>query len=296
MTDRLSNLTLRQAWRQAVEAEAKMASPKSEHPDQTIDTTQAHPARRYNYWLGGKDNFAADRDSAKKIEEVFPDARTGARANRDMLRRAVAYLVTEAGIRQFLDIGTGLPTADNTHEVAQALAPESRIVYVDNDPMVMTQARALLTSSKPGETAYIEADIRQPDTILGHPVLAATLDLTKPVAVILGAVLHFVPGEGAAQPIVEKLMQPMTAGSHLLVSHSTWDFFEKERIEAYQKLVDAGKADIYSRGKDEFAALFTGLEMVDPGIVPIAEWRPAPGVEVPAPDVIGGWAAVGQKL
>src|SRR3954464_12372364 len=147
-----------------------------------IDATVAHPARRYNYWLGGKDNFAADRASGDEIEKKFPGMRAGVRANREVLGRMVHFLADDAGIRQFLDVGTGLPTADNTHEVAQRITPDSRVVYVDNDPMVMVHARALLTSSPEGRTAYIEADLNEPAAILRDPMVAATLDMSQPVA------------------------------------------------------------------------------------------------------------------
>ena len=152
-----------------------------------IDTTTAHPARRYDYWLGGKDNFAADRESADAIETIFPSIRVAARENRNFLHRAVRYLVTEAGVRQFLDIGTGLPTADNTHDIAQRLAPDSRIVYVDNDPLVLVHARALLTSSPEGVTDYLDADVREPETILTGA--KRTLDFNQPVAVMLLGIL-----------------------------------------------------------------------------------------------------------
>ena len=174
-----------------------------------IDTTTAHPARRYDYWLGGKDNFAADRESADAIETIFPSIRTAARENRNFLHRAVRYLVTEAGVRQFLDIGTGLPTADNTHDIAQRLAPDARIVYVDNDPLVLVHARALLTSHPHGATQYIEADLRQPEQILTDADLTGTLDLAKPVALLLVAVLHFVPDTDHPDTIVRTLLDAL---------------------------------------------------------------------------------------
>jgi len=169
-----------------------------------FDTGVAHPARRYNYWLGGKDNFAADRESGDLLAKSYPAARIAARANRAFLRRAVRHLAADAGIRQFLDIGTGLPTADNTHEVAQRVAPDARIVYVDNDPMVMAHARALLTSTSAGDTRYLEEDLRNPEKILAE---ASILDLARPVGLILVAVVHFLPSQEQAREIVRTLLE-----------------------------------------------------------------------------------------
>jgi len=260
-----------------------------------IDSTVPHPARRYNYWLGGKDNYAADRASGDQLEAMFPKVRLGALANRALLRRATRFLAAEAGIRQFLDIGTGLPTADNTHEVAQGVAPESRIVYVDNDPMVMVHARALLTSSPQGRTAYIEADLNNPAAILADRATRATLDFDQPIALMLIAVLHFVPGHGAAAPIVRELLAALPAGSYLVATHATSDFGTPEQQALYQQLIDEGKTDVWTRGRDEFADLFAGLELVPPGIVPASEWRPEPGATIPERSDINVWTAVGRK-
>ncbi|GAA2468866.1 SAM-dependent methyltransferase [Winogradskya humida] len=260
-----------------------------------IDTTVAHPARRYNYFLGGKDNFAADRASADEIERVLPTIRVGVRANRDLLRRATAYLAGEAGIRQFLDIGTGLPTADNTHEVAQRHAPDSRIVYVDNDPLVLTHARALLTSSPQGRTAYLAADLTDPAAILTHPGLSATLDLTQPVALMLVAVLHFIPGRGAAQPIVQHLLDALPAGSYLVATHATQDFMPPAQALAYQRMLDEGRSDVWTRDRAEFTALFEGLDLVAPGITPPSEWRPAVHMGIPPREDVAVWSGVGRK-
>jgi hypothetical protein len=260
-----------------------------------IDTTVAHPARRYNYWLGGKDNFAADRDSGDQLQALFPNVRLGALANRALLRRATRFLAAEAGIRQFLDVGTGLPTADNTHEVAQAVEPSSRIVYVDNDPLVMVHARALLTSTPQGRTAYLEADLNKPESILDHPALRETLDLSQPVGLMLIAVLHFVHGHGAAQPIVAKLADALPAGSFVVATHATDDFGTPEQQALYQRILAEGKSDVWTRGRDEFAALFDGLELVDPGVVPASEWRPEPGATIPARSAVNVWTAVARK-
>jgi hypothetical protein len=260
-----------------------------------IDTSVAHPARRYNYWLGGKDNFAADRESGDQLEAMFPKVRLGALANRALLRRATRFLAAEAGVRQFLDIGTGLPTADNTHEVAQGVEPASRVVYVDNDPLVMVHARALLTSTPQGRTAYLEADLTEPESILEHPALRGTLDLSQPVGLMLIAVLHFVHGRGAARPIVSRLVEALPAGSYVVATHATDDFGTPEQQALYQRILEEGKSDVWTRGRDEFAAVFDGLELVEPGVVPASEWRPEPGATIPERSDINVWTAVARK-
>jgi hypothetical protein len=260
-----------------------------------IDPAEAHPARRYNYWLGGKDNFAADRASGDELERLFPKVRLGALANRALLRRATRFLAEEAGIRQFLDIGTGLPTADNTHEVAQRYAPDSRIVYVDNDPLVMVHARALLNSSPEGRTAYIEADLNNPEAILADRALHETLDLNEPVGLMLIAVLHFIHGDGGAQPIVRRLLDALPAGSYLVATHATSDFGTPEQQALYKQLVEQGKSDVWTRSRDEFAQLFDSLELIEPGVVPASEWRPEPGADIPERSDINLWTAVGRK-
>jgi hypothetical protein len=260
-----------------------------------IDTAVPHPARRYNYWLGGKDNFAADRASGDELQAMFPKVRLGALANRALLQRVTRFLAGDAGIRQFLDIGTGLPTAENTHEVAQGVAAESRVVYVDNDPLVMVHARALLTSSAEGETAYLEADLTDPAAILADPLLTQTLDLTRPVALMLIAVLHFIPGHGRAKPIVDRLLAALPSGSYLVATHATSDFGTPEQAALYQRLMDEGRTDVWTRPKAEFAALFDGLDLVDPGVVPASEWRPDPGTPIPARSDINLWTAVARK-
>ncbi|MET7392428.1 SAM-dependent methyltransferase [Dactylosporangium sp. NPDC005572] len=244
-----------------------------------IDTTVAHPARRYDYWLGGKDNFAADRESGDAIAAKFPAIRTAVLENRRFLRRAVTHLAGEAGIRQFLDVGTGLPTASNTHEVAQSVAPESRIVYVDNDPLVLVHARALLTSAPEGATAYVDADVRDPGRILDDPDLRRTLDLSQPVALMLLAILHFVPEDDDPYAIVRRLLDALPKGSYLVASHATSDYLPPELV-----------ADISSgrhgqgrlRTRAEVERFFDGLDLVSPGVVPLPEWR-AEGEPQPRP-------------
>ena len=260
-----------------------------------IDTSVPHPARRYNYLLGGKDNFAADRESGDQLVEWFPTVRTSAIENRQFLKRAVRFLASECGIRQFLDIGTGLPTADNTHQVAQAIAPDSRIVYVDNDPMVMVHARALLTSTPEGTTSYLEDDLRYPDRIMRRAELHNTLDMEQPVALMLVAVLHFIPGEGAAAPIVRRLVEGLVPGSYVVVTGSTYDLSPPELQAGYLELRNTGKIDVWSREKAEYAELLDGLEVLDPGIVPVAEWRPDSGDEPPPAHDVSMYGAVARK-
>jgi hypothetical protein len=260
-----------------------------------IDTSVPHPARRYNYLLGGKDNFAADRASGDQLIEWFPTVRTSAIENRRFLKRAVRFLAGECGIRQFLDIGTGLPTADNTHQVAQEVAPESRVVYVDNDPMVMVHARALLTSTPEGVTSYLEDDLRHPDRVLRRTELHNTLDVEQPIALMLVAVLHFIPGEGAATPIVRTLVDRLAPGSYVVITGSTGDFNPPELQAQYRELVAAGKLDVWSRDKAEFEELFEGLDLMEPGIVPVAEWRPDSGVEPPPAREVSMYGGVARK-
>ncbi|RGC69146.1 S-adenosyl methyltransferase [Micromonospora sp. MW-13] len=245
------------------------------HPSDRIDTSVAHPARRYNYWLGGKDNFQADRDSGDALAEVFPTIRVTALENRRFLQRAVRYLAREAGVRQFLDIGTGIPTADNTHEVAQAVAPHTRVVYVDNDPIVLAHARALLTSAPEGATAYIDADLRDPEKLLTHPDLRRTIDLGQPVALMLVAVLHFLPDPDEPYALVRRLLDALPPGSHLAASHATYDHLPAQVAEEARAATRNGGeyGAIYLRDLADFTRFFDGLEVVEPGIVSAAEWR-----------------------
>jgi hypothetical protein len=231
-----------------------------------------HPARVYNVWIGGKDAYAADRQAAEEVARCRPQVVAGARANRAFLARAVRYLAGREGIRQFLDIGPGLPAPDATHTVAQAIAPESKIVYVDNDPLVLAHARALLTSLPQGECDYVDADLRYPETILKEA--ARTLDFTRPTAVILVAVLHFIPEADNPQGIVAALADALAPGSFVAISHLTSDFAPEAvtaGVAAYNALVPAG---ISARTHAEVTSLFGGLPMVPPGVVPVSEWRP----------------------
>ena len=259
-----------------------------------INTNVAHPARVYDYWLGGKDNFPADRALAEMMIQAIPNMRGLAAANRAFLGRAVRYLAAEAGIRQFLDIGTGIPTSPNVHEVAQAVAPGTRVVYVDNDPIVLAHARALLTSQDAGETAFIMADLRQPKSILDHPTLAATLDLSQPVAVMLVAVLMYFRDSDDPNPfeMVATVMEPMPSGSYLAVTHPTPDFNPEETARAVAAAEAAG-ITLVPRGQAEIARFFSGLDLVDPGVAPVLSWRPD---EPPAdPRSAYYWAGIARK-
>ena len=260
-----------------------------------VDISEAHPARRYNYWLGGKDNFAADRASGDAIAAVFPHIRTAARENRAFLGRLVRYLVTDCGIRQFLDIGTGLPTADNTHEVAQAIAAVSRIVYVDNDPIVLVHARALLTSDPAGRTAYLDADLNHPEHIVNSDVLTGTLDLSKPVAVLLVAVLHFVDGDAHARSIIEQLTAPLVTGSYIGLSHATSDLLAPDVAAQLHAIPGSGFVD---RTRGQIAKLLAGYDVQEPGIQVVTRWRPDPDTVSPPDDevsVYGALARVGVR-
>jgi hypothetical protein len=252
-----------------------------------IDTTVPHSARIWNYWLGGKDNYAVDREAGDQYKEIFPGIAVVARTSRAFLTRAVRYLAAEAGIRQFLDIGTGLPTANNTHEVAQRVAPESRIVYVDNDPLVLAHARALLTSSPEGACEYLDADIRDPAAILD--AAAGLLDFTQPIALMLMGIMgHFTDEE--AYPIVHRLLAGLPSGSYFALydGADTNEAFN----QAQQGYNDSGAVPYYLRSPEQFTRYFEGLELVEPGVVPVPHWRPDPDS---APVEIYSYCGVGRK-
>jgi hypothetical protein len=252
----------------------------------------AHPARVYDYWLGGKDNFEADRIAGEATIAAYPQIRSSARANRAFLARSVRYLAAEAGIRQFLDIGTGLPTANNTHEVAQSVAPESRIVYVDNDPLVLSHARALLTSSPEGVTAYLDADLRDTDDILKRA--ADTLDFGQPVAIMLLAILHYIPDTGEAQRIVARLVGAVPPGSYVTISHAASDISPEEMAEMIRRMNEHLPEDSQhvGRSRDVVTRFFDGLDLVEPGVVKVSEWRPRSELEAKAATSL--WGGVGR--
>jgi hypothetical protein len=240
-----------------------------------LDTHVPHSARIWNYWLGGKDNFEADRAVGDQVKQVYPEIAEVATASRAFLGRAVRFLAGEAGIRQFLDLGTGLPTADNTHEVAQAIAPESKIVYVDNDPLVLVHARALLTSSPEGVTEYVDADVRDPDKIL--QAAAKTLDFAQPIALMMLGILGNVADNDHPGPaeIVDRFIGAFPSGSYLVINDSV---VTSETVEAVQT-ARSGGADYHLRTPEQIREFFHGLELVEPGVVSTPLWRPAPGTE-----------------
>jgi O-methyltransferase involved in polyketide biosynthesis len=250
------------------------------------------PARMWNYWLGGKDNFAADREAAQRVLEVLPSVPAIARIARQFLTDAVDQLADGHGIRQFLDIGTGLPTADNTHDVAQRAAPEARIVYVDYDPVVLRHAQALLTSSPQGKTDYIQADLRDTDTILAGA--ARTLDFTQPVAVILIAVLHFIPDADDPYQVVTRLMNALPSGSYLVMGHAASDIAPEASAEMARRYNSMSSASIHPRSREQVARFFDGLEMVPPGLVPIGEWGLAGQIDSTLGGLIG-YCGIGRK-
>jgi hypothetical protein len=274
-----------------------VSSPANEAVAPTIDTSRPHAARVYDYYLGGKDNFAADREMAEKAQASWPTIRTSARENRAFLGRAVRYLAEEVGIRQFLDIGAGLPSADNVHEVAQSTAPSCRVVYVDNDPLVLTHARALLTSGPQGRTAYFQADLRDPAGILAHPVTRDVLDFTQPIALMLVGVLHLVPDEDKPGDIMRTLLDALPPGSYLAASHGTAEFAPEETAGAVRAFREAG-VPFQPRDSHEFARLaFVGLELVPPGVVVTSEWRPQSDLQPrPRPFEVNTYGGVARKL
>ncbi|MER6028922.1 SAM-dependent methyltransferase [Streptomyces sp. NPDC001851] len=237
-----------------------------------INTSQPHTARIWNYWLGGKDNYEVDRAAGDQIRQLHPGIGEYARADRLFLGRAVRHLAGEVGIRQFLDIGTGLPTADNTHEVAQRIAPESRVVYVDNDPLVLAHARALLTSTREGRTDYLDADLRDVDAILEHA--ARTLDFREPVALMLLGVVIFIGDDEDPYGLVRRLTDRLPAGSHLVLSHTVTHPSMPDVDEAVRFWNEHGTPKLTQRTPEDVARFFDGLELLEPGVVSCSRWRP----------------------
>ncbi|WP_227982145.1 SAM-dependent methyltransferase [Nocardia spumae] len=255
---------------------------------------QPHTARMYDYYLGGQDHYSADAQAAEQVVTIWPGVRTAAQQNRAFIHRVTRFLA-EAGVRQFLDIGTGIPTEPNLHQVAQQVAPDSRVVYVDNDPIVLVHARALMVSSPQGRTNYVSADVTTPEKILDAPGLRDTLDLTRPVALSLNALMHFVPDEQDPYGIVTTLMDSLAPGSYLVMTHVTPDF---------DPAVIASVVDIYRgsglpcqvRSREEFLRFFEGLELVDPGVQVPHCWRPdgvAPPKKMDAQ--VSAYAGVARK-
>jgi len=254
-----------------------------------IDTTRAHPARIYDYWLGGKDNFAADREAAELALEAYPDLAKAVQSNRAFLGRAVRFLAGQ-GIRQFLDVGTGIPAADNTHEVAQREAPDSRIVYIDNDPIVLLHAQALLKSTPEGACDYLQADLRDPDTILARA--ARTIDFGRPVALMLLAVLQFILDEQDPYGLVSRLVAALPSGSYLVISHPT-DDFNPNKGESMKVYNERSADQAVVRDKAATTRFFDGLELLEPGVVPVARWRPDSDLTAARPSSM--WCGVARK-
>ena len=257
-----------------------------------IDTSVPHSARIWNYWLGGKDNYPVDRTAGDQYRETFPGVVDVARASRLFLTRSVRYLAAEAGMRQFLDVGTGLPTVDNTHEVAQRVAPDARIVYVDNDPLVLVHARALLTSTPEGTTDYVEADLHDPGLILD--AAAKTLDLDRPVALILSGIMGHVPDGDEARSIVRGLMDPLPSGSHLSLNDGTSVIAGEAVEDAQNDYNEGGSVPYRLRSPEEIGRFFEDLVLVEPGLVSCPLWRPESTV-VDEPAAVDAFGAVGRK-
>jgi hypothetical protein len=262
-----------------------------ELPD--FDTSVANPARIWNYWLGGKDNFAADRKAAEELLEVMPAMPPIARITRRFLTDAVHRLTAERGLRQFLDIGTGLPVADSTHEVAQRIAPESRIVYVDNDPIVISHANALLTSSPEGKTGCFHADLRDTGKIVA--AAARTLNFGQPVAVVLTAVLHFIPDAEDPYAIVADLMDAVPSGSYLVLSHGASDIQASAVAEMNERYNQLSAVSLTLRTGEQVARFFDGLELLAPGVVPIQQWWNPGQADAPARIDLAGHCGIGRK-
>jgi O-methyltransferase involved in polyketide biosynthesis len=261
----------------------------SEEALDDIDVTIPHSARIWNYWLGGKDNYEIDRTIGDRVAQLFPAIRDAARVSRAFQVRAIGYLAGDAGIRQFLDVGTGLPTADNTHQVAQRIAPEARIVYVDNDPLVLVHARALLTSSPEGVTKYVNADLRDSDHIVSEA--AKTLDFTKPIALIMNGIMGHVEDDDEAYGCVRRLVDALPSGSYLAMSDGTNT--DEAGVRSMDLYKNSGAVPYHLRSPDRIAAFFDGLELVEPGLVAREDWRP--GLRRPGAVRVPAIAGVGRK-
>ncbi|XRQ08709.1 SAM-dependent methyltransferase [Actinomadura welshii] len=254
-----------------------------------IDTTVPHSARIWNYWMGGKDNYEVDREMGQKVEEIFPGFVQAARMTRQFTGRAVHHLVSEAGIRQFLDVGTGLPTADNTHEVAQRVAPESHILYMDNDPLVLAHAHALLTSTPEGATAYVEADLNRPDEVLD--AARQRLDFDRPIALMLMGVLGHIDPYEHARDVVAALVDALPPGSYLALADA--DDTHPPFVESMRAYAESGAVPYRLRSPEQIRGFFGGLEMVEPGLVAPYTWRPERGIDIGTTEPIPGTGLAG---
>jgi SAM-dependent methyltransferase len=267
--------------------------PSGPRPPAKIDTTVPHPARVYDYWLGGKDNFEADRLVAEATAKAAPGVVQGARDNRAFLGRAVRFLA-ESGVTQFLDIGTGIPTQDNTHEVAQLVNPAARVAYVDNDPIVMNHARALLRGTPEGTTVYVEADLRKPKDILSHPDVVTTIDFSRPVGLVIVGTLMFIKDEERPFDLVKEYADALPPGSYLAISHVTADF-EPKAIGASADAYNKGPIPFTPRTGEQITRFFEGFDLVEPGLVRVFDWRPEEGDDIGVIRVAGAYGGVGRK-
>jgi len=257
-----------------------------------VDITVPHSARMYDYWIGGKDNFAADRAMGEQFARVIPGIRTMARENRNFMERVVRYLVREAGLRQLLDVGTGIPTSPNVHEIAREIAPETRVVYVDNDPIVLTHARALLANGVHGRTSYIDGDLRRPKALLAHPELRDTIDLDRPVGLLLVAVLMLIEDGDNPTARVRELLDALPSGSHVAISHPSQDF-DAEAVALVTAAATQGGMTLVPRTRAEVERFFHGWQPVFPGVVPVKAWHPDDPPE--DPNAAFYWAGVARK-
>ncbi|WP_042432609.1 SAM-dependent methyltransferase [Streptacidiphilus anmyonensis] len=264
-------------------------------PARGLDTNRPHSARMYDYYLGGKDHFEVDAQAAERVAAAFPSVFTSARENRAFMHRATRVLAREHGIRQWLDIGTGIPTEPNLHQVAQAVAPSARVVYADNDPLVLKYAERLMRSMPEGRTAYLEADVNDPESLLDSPELSEVLDLEQPVALSLNALLHFVPDAQDPHRIVRVLLEALPSGSALAISHSTPDF-DPVSWEKVQDIYNGSGTPVQFRSRKEVAGFFEGLDLLEPGVAVGHRWRPdAISAQTPTDAEVSLWVAVGIK-
>jgi hypothetical protein len=268
-----------------------MASSNAGIPAEDIDTSRPHPARMYDYFLGGKDNYEVDRIAAHRFMEAAPEVRTSVRANRSFLHRAVRDLVADCGIRQILDIGTGIPTQPNVHEIAQAIAPETRVAYIDNDPIVNAYASVFLTGA--GNTSIALADLRDPAAILEHPDVRDIIDFERPVALLLVAILHFITEAEDPGAIVATLRDALPDGSYLVLSHATGDFHDDGRIEA-AAVYKAATASMNPRARDRVMEFFGDFTLLDPGLVQVPTWRPDGALPADS-ELVGMYGGVARK-
>ncbi|MFD4560840.1 SAM-dependent methyltransferase [Streptomyces sp. NPDC058469] len=270
------------------------------HAARDIDTSRPHSARMYDYYLGGKDHFEVDKQAAEAVAGVYPGVFVAGRENRGFMHRATRVLAREHGIRQWLDIGTGIPTEPNLHQVAQSVVPEARVVYADNDPLVLKYAERLMRSTRQGRTAYVQADVNDPDTLLNSPEVADILDFDRPIALSLNALLHFVTDDQDPYGLVARLLSVLPSGSALAISHCTPDF-DPETWAKVTAIYDEAGTPVKVRTRDEVARFFTGLDLLDPGIAVGYRWRPDPVTEewpedqAPTDAKVSLWTGVGIK-